>query len=241
MATRAAPRASTCPLADRSLQPEQRPGRGGRLDGAGLDARPRWPPNSSAWRPVPGRLQLVGDLAQRRQPLAVVDYAHTPDALANALQALRPLARQPRWQALVRVRRRWQSRCRQARSRWPRRPKRHADLLVLTSDNPRNEAPDAILAQLRDGLSAAPHLVQSGSRPSDRRGVAGCRCCRRGADCRQGARVATRRSPAAACRFPMSSRPALPSRHGQRAPTRGPAVPGRPTMFELAPGLRLVA
>lgn len=110
--------------------------------------------------PVPGRLQLVGDLAQQEQPLAVVDYAHTPDALANALQALRPLAES-------RGGRLW---CvfgaggnRDAGKRQPMAAavERHADLLVLTSDNPRNEAPDAILAQLRDGLSAAPHLVQS--------------------------------------------------------------------------------
>ena len=110
--------------------------------------------------PVPGRLQLIGDLAQRGQPLAVVDYAHTPDALANALQALRPLADS-------RGGRLW---CvfgaggnRDAGKRQPMAAavERHADRLVLTSDNPRNEAPDAILAQLRDGLSAAPHLVQS--------------------------------------------------------------------------------
>src|SRR5207244_4741241 len=36
---------------------------------------------------VPGRMQIVG-----MEPLAVVDYAHTPDALENVLTALRPLA-----------------------------------------------------------------------------------------------------------------------------------------------------
>ncbi|MEO6268995.1 MAG: UDP-N-acetylmuramoyl-L-alanyl-D-glutamate--2,6-diaminopimelate ligase, partial [Lautropia sp.] len=110
--------------------------------------------------PVPGRLQLVGDPGQQAQPLAVVDYAHTPDALASALQALRPLAES-------RGGRLW---CvfgaggnRDAGKRQPMAAvvERHADLLVLTSDNPRNEAPDAILAQLREGLSAAPRLVQS--------------------------------------------------------------------------------
>ena len=36
----------------------------------------------------------------------------------------------------------------------------HADVLVLTSDNPRNENPAAIIAQLRAGLSRTPHLVE---------------------------------------------------------------------------------
>jgi UDP-N-acetylmuramoyl-L-alanyl-D-glutamate--2,6-diaminopimelate ligase len=36
----------------------------------------------------------------------------------------------------------------------------HADLLVLTSDNPRSESPSAILAQLRAGLRRVPHQVE---------------------------------------------------------------------------------
>src|SRR5690606_18313045 len=106
-------------------------------------------------RPVPGRLQMVGDPRDDHHPLAVVDYAHTPDALANALDALRPLADE-------RNGRLW---CvfgaggdRDAGKRAPMAAaaERHADEIVLTSDNPRGEAPEAIIAQLRAGLSRAP-------------------------------------------------------------------------------------
>ncbi|NLD53635.1 MAG: UDP-N-acetylmuramoyl-L-alanyl-D-glutamate--2,6-diaminopimelate ligase [Burkholderiaceae bacterium] len=110
-------------------------------------------------RPVPGRLQMVGDPHDDHQPLAVVDYAHTPDALANALDALRPLADE-------RNGRLW---CvfgagsdRDAGKRAPMAAaaERHADEIVLTSDNPRGEAPEAIIAQLRAGLSRAPWREQ---------------------------------------------------------------------------------
>ena len=40
--------------------------------------------------PVPGRMECLGGIDA---PLVVVDYAHTPDALAQALTALRPLWR----------------------------------------------------------------------------------------------------------------------------------------------------
>ena len=109
-------------------------------------------------RPVPGRLQVVGDLSDATLPLAVVDYAHTPDAIANALQALRPLA-DSRGGRLWCVFGAGGNRDAGKRAPMAAAAEQHADQLVLTSDNPRNEAPDAILAQLREGLSRAPHLV----------------------------------------------------------------------------------
>jgi UDP-N-acetylmuramyl-tripeptide synthetase len=110
-------------------------------------------------RPVPGRLQMVGDQRDERMPLAVVDYAHTPDALANALAALRPLAS-------ARNGRLWcvfgagGDRDPGKRAPMAAAVERHADVVVLTSDNPRSEAPEAILAQLRAGLAAAPWREQ---------------------------------------------------------------------------------
>jgi len=111
-------------------------------------------------RPVPGRLQVVGDLADGNQPLAVVDYAHTPDAIANALQALRPLAAS-RGGRLWCVFGAGGNRDPGKRAPMAAAAEANADRLVLTSDNPRNENPAAIIAQLRAGLGRTPHLVEA--------------------------------------------------------------------------------
>ena len=60
--------------------------------------------------PPPGRMQQV---ALPDAPLAVIDYAHTPDALAQVLAALRPLADGSRRQTVGRIRCRRRPRCRQ--------------------------------------------------------------------------------------------------------------------------------
>jgi UDP-N-acetylmuramoyl-L-alanyl-D-glutamate--2,6-diaminopimelate ligase len=106
--------------------------------------------------PVPGRMQKVND--GRSQPLVVVDYAHTPDALEKALIALRPLAA-ARGGRLVCV-----FGCGGNRDASKRAPmgaiaERLADALVLTSDNPRHEAPAAILQGIVTGLGQ-PSRVQ---------------------------------------------------------------------------------
>ncbi|QXL83468.1 bifunctional UDP-N-acetylmuramoyl-L-alanyl-D-glutamate--2,6-diaminopimelate ligase MurE/UDP-N-acetylmuramoyl-tripeptide--D-alanyl-D-alanine ligase MurF [Comamonas sp. NLF-1-9] len=106
--------------------------------------------------PVPGRMQQV---ALAGQPLAVVDYAHTPDALTQALAALRPLARQ-------RGGRLWcvfgcgGDRDAGKRPLMGEAAQAGAERCVLTSDNPRSEAPQAIIAQVRAGMGAAADAVQ---------------------------------------------------------------------------------
>jgi UDP-N-acetylmuramyl-tripeptide synthetase len=115
--------------------------------------------NLETLRPVPGRLQVVGRVDDEQLPLTVVDYAHTPDAIANALQALRP-------QADERGGRLWcvfgagGNRDPGKRAPMAAAAQAHADVLVLTSDNPRQEDPAAIIAQLRAGLDREPHLVE---------------------------------------------------------------------------------
>ncbi|MFN2557752.1 MAG: UDP-N-acetylmuramoyl-L-alanyl-D-glutamate--2,6-diaminopimelate ligase [Nitriliruptorales bacterium] len=94
---------------------------------------------------VRGRLEPVGSL----QPFAVlVDYAHTPDALARAVAACRGLA-QPGGRVHVVVG------CGGERDRSKRTPMgriaAEADRAVLTSDNPRSEDPHAILAEVSAG------------------------------------------------------------------------------------------
>ncbi|MEI2416919.1 bifunctional UDP-N-acetylmuramoyl-L-alanyl-D-glutamate--2,6-diaminopimelate ligase MurE/UDP-N-acetylmuramoyl-tripeptide--D-alanyl-D-alanine ligase MurF [Orrella sp. JC864] len=103
-------------------------------------------------QPVAGRLQpvqpIVGDAPG---PMVVVDYAHTPDALARVLQALRPAAaaRQGR---LVCVFGCGGDRDAGKRPEMGLAAAQHADRLIVTSDNPRNEDPEAIIAQVLAGV-----------------------------------------------------------------------------------------
>lgn len=110
--------------------------------------------------PVPGRMECQGGDAQ---PLVVVDYAHTPDALAQVLQALRPLAAQRGGQLWCVFG------C--GGDRDPiKRPLmgavagQHADQVVLTSDNPRGEKPEAIISQILLGLEGHRAVSVQGDR-----------------------------------------------------------------------------
>ena len=109
-------------------------------------------------RPVPGRLEFVGDASDPALPLAVVDYAHTPDALINALRALRPVAA-GRGGRLWCVFGAGGNRDAGKRPAMAAAAEDEADRVVLTSDNPRDEPPDAILAQLAAGLKRSAHRV----------------------------------------------------------------------------------
>jgi UDP-N-acetylmuramyl-tripeptide synthetase len=100
--------------------------------------------------PVPGRMQCLGDAGE---PQAVVDYAHTPDALEKALAALRPLA-QARGGQLVCVFGCGGDRDPGKRPLMAAAAQRLADAVVLTSDNPRSEDPVAILRDLQQGLTS---------------------------------------------------------------------------------------
>ena len=100
--------------------------------------------------PVPGRMER---LLTPGQPLVAVDYAHTPDALEKALQALRPLAAE-------RGGRLWcvfgcgGDRDAGKRPLMGAAAQHHADQVVVTSDNPRSEDPAAILHQILLGTIA---------------------------------------------------------------------------------------
>jgi len=102
-------------------------------------------------QPVPGRMAMQGG---NGQPLAVVDYAHTPDALAQALRALRPVAER-RGGMLWCVFGCGGDRDTLKRPLMGAEAASLADRVVLTSDNPRHEDPAAIVAQIRAGMPAA--------------------------------------------------------------------------------------
>lgn len=97
-------------------------------------------------KPVAGRMQTLSLGAGG--PTVVVDYAHTPDALEKALKALRPLTQGRLW-------------CVFGAGGGRDRGKRPlmggiaaalADAVVVTSDNPRNEDPAAIIADILAGM-----------------------------------------------------------------------------------------
>ncbi|GHT82611.1 UDP-N-acetylmuramoyl-L-alanyl-D-glutamate--2,6-diaminopimelate ligase [Betaproteobacteria bacterium] len=96
--------------------------------------------------PPPGRMQRVGG---EGEPLVVVDYAHTPDALAKVLDAVRGSAR-ARGGRLICVFGCGGDRDAGKRPQMGAVASRLADRVIVTSDNPRSEAPqkiiDAILA-----------------------------------------------------------------------------------------------
>ena len=96
--------------------------------------------------PVPGRMERLGD-----EPLVVVDYAHTPDALEKVLQALRPVA-QARRGRLVAVFGAGGDRDAAKRPLMGAVVARLADAAMVTSDNPRSEDPAAIIAQIAAGM-----------------------------------------------------------------------------------------
>ncbi len=101
---------------------------------------------------VPGRMQQLGG---SDGPLAVIDYAHTPDALRKAIDTLRDVAqaRQGRLWCVFG--------CGGDRDPGKRpemgREANQADYLVVTSDNPRSEAPEDIIAQIVAGVPEADH------------------------------------------------------------------------------------
>lgn len=104
---------------------------------------------------VPGRMEPVVVEGRADLPLVVVDYAHTPEAVAAALAALRPTTAG----SLVVVLGAGGDRDRGKRPAMGRAAARTADVVVVTDDNPRSEEPaairSAILAGAREAGTAA--------------------------------------------------------------------------------------
>lgn len=99
----------------------------------------------AACPPVPGRFQPV----RAGQDFAVlVDYAHTPDGLENVLRSARPLTSG----RLIAVFGCGGNRDRTKRPQMGAIAKNLADLAIVTSDNPRREEPEAIIAEILAGM-----------------------------------------------------------------------------------------
>jgi UDP-N-acetylmuramoyl-L-alanyl-D-glutamate--2,6-diaminopimelate ligase len=98
----------------------------------------------SSLQGVPGRLEKVGDSGFA----VLVDYAHTDDALQNVLTTLRPLCL-GRLTVLFGC---GGDRDRTKRPRMAQVAERLADTIIVTSDNPRTEDPDAIIGEIVTGF-----------------------------------------------------------------------------------------
>lgn len=100
---------------------------------------------------VPGRLEKIAST-----PCAVLrDYAHTPDALERVLEALRPLTAG----RIILVFGAGGDRDRGKRPLMGAIAEQLADVVIVTSDNPRTEDPDAIVQDIVAGMSGARHLA----------------------------------------------------------------------------------
>ncbi len=113
----------------------------------------------SALHPVSGRFETI---RATDGTTAVVDYAHTPDALENVLRTLEEL-RRPDQQLIVLCG------CGGDRDR-TKRPEmaqiavKYADTAIFTSDNPRHEDPEAILDEMVAGLDAGARYLRLADR-----------------------------------------------------------------------------
>lgn len=98
----------------------------------------------AALQPVPGRMRALHD---RHGRLAVVDYAHTPDALENVLMSLRELGAERIWCVFGCGGERDQEK----RPRMGRIAESLADRVILTDDNPRGEDGTTIIRAIQAG------------------------------------------------------------------------------------------
>lgn len=133
----------------------------------GLGVEPRqWQEGLRRLRPVPGRMERVEVPGLRVGITLLVDYAHTPDALERAMVTARALTRG----RLIGVFGCGGDRDKGKRPLMARVAARHCDLVVVTSDNPRSEAPMAIIQQILAGFNGTPirriQPTETGSLPA---------------------------------------------------------------------------
>lgn len=89
---------------------------------------------------VAGRMQVIS-----QSPLVIVDFAHTPDGIRNALNALRHLR-------IVAVFGAGGDRDKSKRALMAKAAQRHSEICIITSDNPRSEDPEAIIDDIATGM-----------------------------------------------------------------------------------------
>lgn len=116
-----------------------------------------------------GRMQKLG----KGEPWVIVDYAHTPDALEKVLTTVR--ASMDKAAALRLVFGCGGNRDREKRAKMGHIAARLADFSVVTNDNPRFEAPEAIAADILAGMGDAPHVLELDRRAAITAAITGAR------------------------------------------------------------------
>ena len=103
----------------------------------------------SAIPPIAGRMQVI---QLNQQPLVVIDYAHTPDAIEQVITTLRNLFTSPR--RLITIMGCGGNRDKQKRALIGHILAKYSEIAIFTSDNPRYENPQTIMDEMQQGVSA---------------------------------------------------------------------------------------
>ncbi len=121
----------------------------------------------SALKVIPGRLEIISrvdfsppSLSKENggaSPTLLIDYAHTDDALKNVLETLRPLCKGK----LIVVFGCGGDRDRTKRPRMAKVVEELADIVIVTSDNPRTERPEDIISEIVTGFEHGPAIPHS--------------------------------------------------------------------------------
>ncbi len=103
---------------------------------------------------VNGRFQ---PMRSKEGKTAIVDYAHTPDALLNVLQTIKQIKADN--QKVITVVGAGGNRDKEKRPEMAKIAADYSDTVILTSDNPRNENPDDIIADMQKGVKGVNHVL----------------------------------------------------------------------------------
>lgn len=98
---------------------------------------------------ISGRMEVMS-----HSPTFIVDYAHTPDALEKALKSLKPLCQGKLWCVFGCGGDRDPSK----RALMGAIAKKHADRVIITNDNPRNEDPLTIVEAIKKGINSLENI-----------------------------------------------------------------------------------